>query len=116
MAADLGEPLSGVLSLASGHARLYERGLTLNGGGGEIAMSFAFPMIGRPNILTGDPAAAPPFELEAMSFDPGHWQLEHLTPILRTALAGRLALVTPAYPVVSASPNSLRSRACRIWS
>jgi hypothetical protein len=24
--------------------------------------------------------------------------------------------VPPAYPVVSADPNSLRSRACRIWS
>jgi hypothetical protein len=41
---NLGEPLTGVYTIPGGQARLYERGVTVNG----VIVSFAFPMIGRP--------------------------------------------------------------------
>jgi len=96
----LGAPLTGVYSIPGGQARLYERGLTVNGAGGEVVVSFAFPMLGRPSIVTGQPAATPPFEPYAIHFHLGNWQLEQLTPLLQTALAGRLGLVMTGQPAV----------------
>lgn len=89
----LGEALTIVYSIPGGEARLYERGLTVNGAGGEVLVLFNFPMIGRPHIVTGDPAATPLFEPGTIQFRVGTWQIEQLIPLLQEALAGRLSLV-----------------------
>jgi hypothetical protein len=90
---DLGEPLTGVYSVPGGQARLFERGLTVQGAGGDAVVWFAFPMIGRPSILTGGHPETPPFEPDAIRFRLGGWRLEQLTPLIQNALAGRLSLV-----------------------
>src|SRR5262245_46520649 len=89
----LGEPLTRAYPIPGGQARLYERGLTVNGAGGEVIVSFAFPMIGRPSIVTGNPATTPLFEADAIYFQLGNWKLEQLTPLIQNALAGHLGLV-----------------------
>src|SRR5687767_2018281 len=87
---NLGNPLTDVYSIPGGQARLYQRGMTVKGAEGEVVVSFDFPMIGRPSIVTGN---APLFEPKAITFQPGKWQLEQLTPLLQAALAGRLSLM-----------------------
>ncbi len=107
---DLGQPLTDIYSIPGGQARLYQRGVTINGSRGDAMVSFAFPMIGRPSIVTGDPAPAPLFAAHAIRFALGPWQLEQLTPLIHGALAGRLALLptgqsTPAMPLTMAEPT-----------
>ena len=70
---NLGEPLTGVYSIPGGQARLYERGVTVKR---SDIVSFAFPMIGRPSIVTGTSASASPFEPDAINFRLGNSQLE----------------------------------------
>lgn len=79
-AEQLGEPLTTIYSVPGGEARLFERGLTVNGVGGEGTAFFAFPMLGRPSIVSGDPTATPLFEDNAIRFKLGNWQLEQLGP------------------------------------
>ena len=86
---NLGEPLTGVYSIPDGQARLYERGMTVNG----VIVSFAFPMIGRPSIVTGTSASASPFGPDAINFRLGDSQLGQIAPMIQLALAGRLSLV-----------------------
>lgn len=64
----LGEPLTDIYAINGGQARLYQRGVTINGPRGEAIVSFAFPMIGRPVIVTGDPTPRPLFEAHAIRF------------------------------------------------
>src|SRR5215210_2870135 len=62
----LGEPLTGSYSIAGGEARLYERGATINGLGGEVVVTFNLPMIGTPQIAVGDPSSATPLDPSAV--------------------------------------------------
>lgn len=106
----LGAPLSETYPLPGGHARLYQRGVTINGPGPEAVVSFGFPMIGRPSIVTGDPSPSPLFPAHAMRFARGSWQLEQLTPLVLAALNGRLGLApvgqpTAAMPLTMAEPT-----------
>ena len=50
----LGDPLTGASPMPGGQARLSERGVTVTGAGGEVLVSFACPMLGRPSIVTGN--------------------------------------------------------------
>ncbi|AOY57244.1 RICIN domain-containing protein [Desulfococcus multivorans] len=98
--ASLGEPLTGVYSVQGGDARLFERGMIVNGAGGRVVVSFAFPMIGRPSIVTGDPAKTRLFEDSVINFQSGKWQLEQIVPLIQNALAGRLVLVPTGQPAI----------------
>ncbi len=89
----LGEPLTTVYSIPGGQARLFERGLTINADSGEVIVSFAFPMIGRPSIPTGNTGSIEVFEIHAIRFALGLWQPEQLTPLIKDALAGRLSML-----------------------
>src|SRR5262245_48557864 len=94
----LGQPLTSVHSIPGGPGRLYERGLTVNGTSGEVVVSFAFPMIGRPSIVMGTAAPMSPIGADAITFKPGNWQLGPLTALIQSALAGRLALLPTRQP------------------
>jgi hypothetical protein len=52
----LGAPLTGAYPIPGGQARLYARGVTVTGAGGEVLVSFACPMLGRLSIVTGNQA------------------------------------------------------------
>lgn len=106
----LGEPVTGVYAIPGGQARLYERGVTLNGVGGEAVVWFAFPPIGRPSIITGASAAGPLFEADAIHFRLGQWQLDQLAPMIQHALAERLSLVPTGQPPVSVPLNLLSAQ------
>jgi hypothetical protein len=103
----LGQPLTAVYAIPGGQARLFERGLTINGAGGEAIVSFAFPPIGRPAIITGSAAARPLFQADAIQFRLGQWQLDQLAPMIQHALAGRLSLVPTGQPPVPVALNLL---------
>jgi hypothetical protein len=90
---NLGQPLTETFAVAGGQARLFERGATLTGAGGEAVVVFELPLVGRPSIVTGDPAAVPVFETHAIRFAQGAWQLAELAALVQAALAGRLGLV-----------------------
>ena len=87
---DLGEVLTAPYPVPGGTARLYERGAVLNGAGGEIAIGFRLPMVGRPYIATG---GAPALDAAAVRFGLGHLDLSALAPMVQAALAGRVGLV-----------------------
>ena len=89
----LGAPLTGVYAIPGGQARLHAQGLTISGADGEATVSFAFPSLGRPRIITGDPAATPLFEAGAVTVHAGRLQPDQLTPLIQGALDGRLALL-----------------------
>jgi len=95
---NLGEPLTDAYSIPGGQARLFERGVTIDGARGEAVAAFAFPMIGRPVIVTGDPAAQPISESHAIRFVQGPWELETLVSLILGALAGRLSLLPTGQP------------------
>src|SRR5262245_38489029 len=88
----LGNPLTLPYDIPGGQARLYQRGATINGARGEAVVTFQFPMIGRPGIVTGHTATAPLFELHAVRFALGAWGLDELESLVQIALKGRLAL------------------------
>ena len=92
---EFGEPLTGVYSIPDGQARLYERGATINGSGGEIVVTFNLPMIGVPQIAVGNPGTATPLEPRAVTFQTGSWDVAALRPVIDSAFAGRLALLPP---------------------
>src|SRR5262245_56805013 len=97
MADDLGEALTGVYSLPGGRAQLFERGLTLapDSGAGTV-VSFAFPMIGRPTIVTGGAAPLTVLDADAVKFSVPTARLESTSALVRSALAGRLCLLPTA--------------------
>ena len=86
---DLGAALTGSYQIRGGHARLYERGVVIDGPGGEVVVRFKFPMIGRPHVATG---AAPALEASMITFRRKHYELNDLVPLVRGALAGRVGL------------------------
>ena len=94
----IGEPLTGVYPIPGGEARLYERGATINGSGGEVVITFNLPMIGVPQIAVGDPSAATPLGPRAVTFQKGSWDLEALRPVIDSAFSGRLALLPTGQP------------------
>ena len=94
----LGEALTAPYVVPGGTARLFAGGLTINGAEAEVIVAFGFPMIGRPSIGSGDAAAAPPFESDAISFGLGHWDEDDLVPMIQAGLDGRLALVATGDP------------------
>jgi hypothetical protein len=98
--ADLGEPLTAAYSIPGGQARLYERGLTVDGAGGLAIVAFAFPMIGRPSVVTGNATPLSPFGPEALPFRLDNWKLGQLATLIRNALGARLCLVPTGQPAV----------------
>src|SRR5215210_5827211 len=94
----LGEPLTGSYSIAGGEARLYERGATINGLGGEVVVTFNLPMIGTPQIAVGIPGAATPLDPRAVTFRTGSWDLETLRRAINSAFSERLALLPTGLP------------------
>jgi predicted MPP superfamily phosphohydrolase len=94
----LGEPLTGSYSIAGGEARLYERGATINGSGGEVVVTFNLPMIGVPQIAVGNPGAATPLDPGAITFWTGSWNLETLCQVIDSAFSERLALLPTGQP------------------
>jgi hypothetical protein len=80
--------------------------VTVNG----VIVSFAFPMIGRPSIVTGTSASASPFEPDAINFRLGNLQLEQIVPMIQNALSGRLSLV-PTRQVIGRVPLTIGSAA-----
>ena len=63
-ARDIGEPLTGLFPVPGGEARLHARGLTIAGPGLELRAFFDLPPIGRPNIVSEDPAGKRVFAIE----------------------------------------------------
>lgn len=89
---DLGEALTGVYPIPGGRAQVFTRGLTIaTDAGASTIVSFAFPMIGRPSIITG--ASPSPFEPHAINFHLRGWSEATLSASIQSALAGRLCLV-----------------------
>jgi hypothetical protein len=95
MAAVLGEALTGIYSTPGGTAQLFERGVVVTGAAGPVAVEFAFPMIGRPHIATDTASAGTATALrpEAVTFRRGGHDINVLGPLVRAALAGRVAVV-----------------------
>ncbi len=89
----LGNPLTLPYDIPGGQARLYQRGATITGARGEAVVTFQFPMIGRPGIVTGHTSTTPLFELHAVRFALGAWGLDELASLVQIALKGRLALL-----------------------
>lgn len=106
---DLGAPLGNAYAIAGGQARLFERGLTLSGAV-NLEAEFAFPMIGKPDIVTGSTSwrsAAP-----ALRFDPQGKAVEPMMAAIVEAIDSRLALSavgqpTTMVPVVLYEPKPL---------
>jgi hypothetical protein len=96
----LGEPLSSIHSIPGGEARLFERGLTVNGAAGEVVVTFDFPMLGRPSIPMGTSASMSPFDPGTITFRLGDWQLADLAPLIQRVLAGRLSLVATGHAAI----------------
>ena len=94
----LGQALTASYAIEGGTARLYERGLTVDGAGGQVVIPFKFPMIGLPQIATGQPQSAVPLVPSAISFQHGSWNLAALGAAIQRALAGRLALLPTGAP------------------
>jgi calcineurin-like phosphoesterase family protein len=89
-AQDLGPVLTGPYPIPGGTARLYERGVVIDGAAGEVVVELRFPMIGRPHISTGGGAA---LDAGAIRFRREHYELSALIPLVQAALAGRVGLV-----------------------
>jgi len=69
MATDgLGEALTGMYPIPGGQARLYERGVVVDGAHGEVTVHFHFPMIGQPAIGASPAGAATALD----ATDPGN--------------------------------------------
>lgn len=94
----LGSPLTDSYSIVGGQARLFERGAIISGPAGEVVLTFDLPLIGTPGIATGDPGAATPLSLRAVTFRMGSWELEGLHSSINSAFAERLALLPTGQP------------------
>ena len=89
----LGEPLVNSFAVAGGEARLYERGATIKGPGGEVVVTFNLPMIGVPQIAVGSPTATKLLDARAFAFQAGAWDVGNLATAINEALSGRLAIL-----------------------
>jgi len=113
MAAVLGEALTGIYSIPGGTAQLFERGVVVTGAAGPVAVEFALPMIGRPHIATDTASAGTATALrpEAVTFRRGGHDINVLGPLVRAALAGRVAVVptgqASAPQVLTAGPGEI---------
>ncbi len=97
MADDLGEALTGVYSILGGQAQLFERGLTVvTGSEARTVVYFAFPMIGRPSIITGGATPLTVLDAHAVTFRVPTAQLDGTSDRVRSALAGRVCLLPTA--------------------
>jgi hypothetical protein len=134
MAAELGEALTGIYSIPGGTAQLFEHGVVVTGAAGPIEVGFTFPMIGRPHIATETATAGKVTALspEAVTFRREGHDINVHGPLVRAALAGRVAviptgqasapqvltagpveIVEPERPTGSAARSSRPSTGCR---
>jgi predicted MPP superfamily phosphohydrolase len=86
---DLGEPLTGSYPVPGGHARLFERGVVISGPPGEVVVSIALPMIGRPHVATG---TLPILPADRVTFELGSWDQNALGGAVRAALSDRVGV------------------------
>ena len=100
---DLGAPLSDAYPVTGGTARAYERGIAINGAGGDAIINFGFPLVGRPTIATD----VTPFEPDALNFRLGHWEVDQLVPLIHEALGDRLGLIPTRGPAAAPLPISV---------
>lgn len=97
----LGPPLSDSYAIPGGHARIHQRGVTIDGDGPQVVVAFAFPMVGRPAIVTGDPSPNPLFPDEDLRFSRGSWPLDQISSLVHHALVGRLGLAPVGQPAAA---------------
>lgn len=95
---DLGDALTGDISVPGGEARLFERGATLTSSAGEALVSFALPSIGVPSIATGEAASAAVLDPGAITCQTRGWDVDQCVVALRALFADRLALLPTGKP------------------
>lgn len=81
------------MAIAGGQARLYERGLAISGAV-TAEVRFAFPMIAKPDIVSGGAS----FALPVMRFDPQGAAVEPIAAAIFEAIGSRLALAAVGQP------------------
>jgi hypothetical protein len=91
----LGEQLTDELAIDGGSATIHANGLTLTGSGVTATAWWGLLGIGRPVMVSGDPAAAMVMILEVEAAGPGI-SPEAITALVSSALAGRVALTPTA--------------------
>jgi hypothetical protein len=88
---DLGRLLNGAFGANGGKAQIFERGATYAAAdGSEVAAHFDFPLIGIPNIATGDAGAA---KVHAFTFQAEPPYLAPFVEALRSMFSEELALL-----------------------
>jgi hypothetical protein len=95
---NLGEGLTGTISVPGGEARLYERGATITSNVGDVVVAFDLPPIGIPVIATGDAAQAAVLEPTAITFQILGWQRDAFVAALSALFAERVALLPTGKP------------------
>ncbi|HYN66036.1 MAG TPA: metallophosphoesterase [Ornithinibacter sp.] len=87
----LGEQLTGPYAAGGGTATTHRGGVVLQAPGVRLTAWFDLPSVGRPGIVSGDPAVAPFGEVEVEATGDG-WSVATLPAVVGSALSGRLAL------------------------
>ncbi len=87
----LGEPLTAPYAAGSATATMHRHGVVIDAPGAHLSVWFDLPALGRPAIVSGDPAANAAFVAEVEATGDG-WSVATLPEIVGPALTGRLVL------------------------